>query len=152
MTFEKAINVLQNTAWLGSNRDREEVEEAIQILSERKALIPKSAPEIVSAINQGEFTSQECRDIFLALSSQYPVLGGKLWLEQDVLNILSKKDRESMNEEQTENFLGEVSMALDASVLDDCTDQEWNAIVDAICQVSNFDPYEGRDPFDDDEE
>lgn len=33
MTIEEAINVLRNTAWLGTEKDRENVEKAIETLS-----------------------------------------------------------------------------------------------------------------------
>ena len=34
MTNEEAINVLQNTAWLGTEKDREEVEKAVELAVE----------------------------------------------------------------------------------------------------------------------
>ena len=45
MTIEEAINVLQNTAWLGTEKDREEVKKALETLSNTSE-IPNSSDQI----------------------------------------------------------------------------------------------------------
>jgi len=45
MTIEEAINVLQNTAWLGTEKDREEVKKALETLSNHSE-IPNSSDQI----------------------------------------------------------------------------------------------------------
>ena len=55
MTNKEAVHILRNTAWLGSNKDREKVEEAIETLAvnteqpQYEELTPEeAAPEIAS--------------------------------------------------------------------------------------------------------
>jgi len=45
MTNEEAINVLKNTAWLGTEKDREEVKKALETLSNTSE-IPNSSDQI----------------------------------------------------------------------------------------------------------
>lgn len=47
MTTQKAINVLRNTAWLGTEKDREKVEKAIETLSNTSE-IPNSSDDLIS--------------------------------------------------------------------------------------------------------
>lgn len=44
MTIEEAINVLRNTAWLGTEKDREKVEKALETLSNHSEVPNSSDP------------------------------------------------------------------------------------------------------------
>ena len=62
MTNEEAINVLKNTAWLGTEKDREEVKKALETLSNTSE-IPNSSDDLINrqaAINAIRNMCEEC--------------------------------------------------------------------------------------------
>ncbi len=90
------------------------------------------AKNICSLIRATELTASQCSDIFRALKTKSSVLGGKLWTEDDVRSRIVEM---ASGCTASVDVIDEVVNNIDPDIFDDCADEEWNTIDDAIKEV-----------------
>jgi len=91
----------------------------------------KAVSAIVKGIQDTPLTAMQCSEIFRALMEKANVIGGKIFTTEDLAAKLEEAGFKRSN-----NNVYEVQSVIDNSILNDCQDDEWIAIQNAIASVS----------------
>lgn len=96
--------------------------------------ISENETDITKLIRESKLEGGECGEIFGALMDQGEVLGGKLWTTEDI-EIALKEKGWPVTEVNMDAVLGNLHQTWR---LNDCTDDEWEVITDAVATSENL--------------
>ena len=88
--------------------------------------------DILIFLQNHTLSTEECSDIFRALKEQDAVIGGKLWTLADIDSMIDDDIKKQMTDTELKEFIDRTTTYLNEDTLNDCTDEEWNAITWAI--------------------
>lgn len=88
--------------------------------------------DILIFLHNHTLSTEECSDIFRTLKEQDAVIGGKLWTLADIDSMIDDDIKKQMTDTELKEFIDRTTTYLNEDTLNDCTDEEWNAITWAI--------------------
>lgn len=83
----------------------------------------------------GYLTANDCGSLFNTIKEAFPVIGGKIWTENDIASEL----RETKFSDNQDNIDAVIEHMQNTDVLNDATDEEWDVIHKAIDEAAEND-------------
>lgn len=90
------------------------------------------ANRIATIIRSYRFEADDLSIIFIAMSMQDNMIGGKLWTTTDIENYISDEYADGELISVDEKQIAEVKSNLNEVIFSEATDREWNAIREAV--------------------